>query len=529
MSTSAQRLQPYCFDPVTGLPATGQPSTSSGTVGLEAFKAALRTAAARRIRPNAAPLVAPAAFAAGTYSTGDVVASGGNWYLCVNPTDAVPSRTATAAPTGTSTAVICPDGVGSTLCCWMFMSPALTLDSLGYPITVSGPVSTLPAFAGSNRSFSGYDGTGAQNDVMYRTVSGLADGRLFGKADRVVGVYKTGGGTEVIQPANVVREYVTDSTFFALRNPYGPSGNIWVNGKPLLPGAGINTSSTNAYWGVNFGSRERRVLTWLNPSTPTNVYIDSKATLYQTLGPAPSGDFYGCEFGDSWTFGVGGMGLSYGQGMVDVFINAAGMLGYSAFSLGGTGVWNDNAVAGNDYLGRWRAGVAKGIYDSGIRVLGIQGSVNDSLSGTGGGSLGAPTSATLTARTLTLAREMRAQCPIATILFKAIPADAAAVTWADTTNAAYKAAYDAFSASDSNCLWIDASATSPSGVATINTRNTVPQASLPPTAGTESLIGGPSGAGMNSSHPSMWGNIFMGQDQVTAMYRALSLDMTALR
>jgi hypothetical protein len=511
----------------TGKFERAAPSTSSGTVGLEAFKAALRSAVSRRQRPNPAPLTAPAAFAAGPYTSGDIVSSGGNWYQCVNPADNGPTRTATLAPTGTTNAVICPDGASTTTCCWMFYSPAQTLDSLGYSITATPPQAALPAYASSNRSLSGWDTSGAQDDVIYRTATGIVLGKDYGKADRIVGVYKASNGTDIFQPANVIREYVTDSTFFVVRNPYGSNGMMLVNGKPLLPGYSVNCSGTNAYYGANFGSRERRVITLIGPGTPTNIYVDSKATFFQPSTPAPWSDFFGLEMGDSWTGGVQGMGIVGGQGLFEYFCAASGMQGYSFFSLGGTGVWNDNAVAGNDYLGRWRAGVARGWYDSKIKLLGIQGSVNDGVQASpiSVGTLGLLTSAALTDRTLTLAREMRAACPNAVILFKAIPADDAVIANIVRTNAAYKAAYDAFAATDANCLWIDCSTTSPSATATINTRNTPAAASLPPTLSTESLIGGPSATGMNGSHPSMWGNILMAQDQVGAMYRALNLDL----
>jgi hypothetical protein len=512
------------FEMSDGSVKTFDPANSTG--GLDSFKQALKSAMVRRQRPNPAPLTAPSAFNSGPYTTGDIVSNSGNWYQCVNPSDGNATRTATIAPTGTTTAVICPDGASTTNCCWMFYSPAQALDSIGYSFTYTTPQSALPSYASSNRSLNGWDTSGAQDDVIYRTVTGIVSGSTYGKADRIVGVYKS-GATDIYQPANVIREYVTDSTFFVIRQPYGAQGMLMINGKPVAPGYMIQSSGTNAYFGVNFGNRERRVITLVGPGTPTNVYVDPKATFFQPTTPVTGSDFYGLEMGDSWTGGVQGMGLVGGQGLFEYFYASAGMWGYSFFSLGGTGVWNDNAQAGNDYLSRWRAGVTRGWYDSKIKLLGIQGSVNDGVQATpvSTGSLGLLTSSALTTRTLTLAQEMRAACPNATILFKAIPCEDAVISNILRTNAAYKAAYDSFVATDSNCLWIDCSTTGPSSTASINTRNTPASASLPPVLNTESLIGAPSATGMNGSHPSMWGNILMAQDQVGSMYRALNLDI----
>lgn len=508
----------------------GSTVSANGLTGLAAFKDRLIHMHARRKRKlwdRWQPLVAPAAWQAGIlYPAGVVVESGGHWYQQMRRTVTANSAN---APTGTQYLAVLDGNNGPA---WQWIGNAKTTASLGYPVTYTAPQATLPAYAASNRSISGWDSTGAQFGTVYRPWANIY--QRAGKGEPVAGAHRS-STTDITQyflvPTANGRDYYTDSSFFVFRN--NACTALLIDDVPVTLGHfSAGAGNPNYFHGVDFGFRALRKITMISTGTPSNIYVDERATFFAPTKDFPEATLRGLHFGDSWTYGVGDMGVLPYQGYAPALYEALGAEDVGIFQLGGTGVWKqNNTVTGPNYLDRFRYGRDRLDFykpTDGVNFFHIQGSVNDSVTGaanpTGDVNL-APTSAQLTAQTLTMMQEVRGSFPDATILLSAIQFYG---TQSATTNLAYKAAFDQFAATDSNCLWVDASATGVSGEATLNVRNT-PNGSSPPTSGQETHIGyydnTTSTTMLNQTHPTVHGNLVMASTLANQIYRAVGLPL----
>jgi hypothetical protein len=522
------------FEMSDGSVKTFDPSaaTSSGTVGLDRLRTKLGALRSNAVPHRRASLCPAIPITVGLIPTkGSVYSAGGQLYQCA----AVGTTAVATLPSGTAIKMIAPDSTGPV---WMWYGPDQPL--AGYPepvqFTVGASLGAI-SFVGSYRAaISGMlqDTTGIYEDKYFSTIGGITSGAPFGKAELVTMAFQASGdASPVVKGANFCRTIITDSPWVALYNVDAgavQSGMIFVDTKPVIPGDCLPLSGTNVACGVNFGSRRPRRITINQPVGRVSIYVAANSTFIQ---PPPGFNERLLKYvmhTDSWGGGSGTMGVAQGQGYCDSIARTLG-LGETAVmeNLGGTGLWrNSTSQLVPNFLLRLQQTLTIPQLAAAYANLGahfVQCSVNDGVQGSAAVDNNSyPSSAQLTQRTVDYLTALRTASPMASLIMYNIPMDDAVNSNTEATNAAYKAGFDQFAATDSNCVFVDISATGPTGENVCNARNS----SSPTANGVESYFGCPALSNNTAdAHPSIHMNFAMATAFANGLYKKLGMDIEA--